>query len=435
MKKLRNLGWLTAEQAFRMAFGLFVMTLVARHLGPERFGAFTYLFGLAGLLLPLAMLGLEGILMRRAAAEPARMHGVLATGMALRFGGAALAAALTVAAAYLLPPPGGAAPALAFLAIVFLLARPGESLAIMFKAEERMAWVAIPRMVVVTLIAAATLYLVWRGAGLEAFVALRAAEALALALAAFAAYGWASGGFARLRPVAAEFGPLARQAWPLLLGGAAGMVYLRVDQVMLGQLSTAGELGLYGVAARVSEVANFAPMALQTVFYASLVRAHQRAPEMFEREMQPLYDALALAGYAAAAGVAAASWLLFTPVFGAAYAGGVDSLYILLLGAPFHFLTHGWLAMLAIRGWLWTTTAAAGAAAVVNIGLNFLLIPAFGAPGAAAATVAAYAMAAFGAAWTVPRLRPGARSMARALNPVGAAIRLARVWRGGRSGA
>jgi O-antigen/teichoic acid export membrane protein len=426
--KLLNFGWLMAEQVVRVAISFLVMTLVARHLGPERFGAYVYLFGLAGLFLPLSMFGLDAIVMRRSAAEPGAADRVIASALVIRACGAIAAAAMAVAAVAVWGGPEGATPGLMGMAALILLAQPADTFNAWFKAAERMAWVAVPRIAVSLAVAGAAAWLVHREAGLEAFVGLRAAEAGLMAAGALLVYLLATMAEAALRPSRALVTAMCREGWPLMLSALAGMVYMRIDQVMLGQLAPEAELGRYGVAVRVADVGLFVPMALQAAVYAGLVRAHSRAPGAFDDHMQRVYDAMALAAFGAVAGIGLAAALLFEPVFGAAYAGGLPIVLVLLLGLPFAYLGVARSAMLTVRGWLWTAPATTMLGALVNIALNLVLIPRFGGLGAAWATVVSYWLAAHGTSFLLPWLRPAGRGMTKALNPVAAAFRLQRIY-------
>ncbi|MBL4558001.1 MAG: flippase [Rhodobacteraceae bacterium] len=391
MDKLLNAGWLTAEQAVRLLTGLFVMVLVARHLGPERFGAYAYLFALAGLFIPLALAGLDAPVMRRAAADPAQRDRLIGTALAIRGAAAVLAALLAFGLFLAIGGPPGTAPGLMAAACLVVLAAPAESFNTWFRAAERMAWIALPRIAVALAVAGVALVLVWRQADLPAFVALRAGDAGAL--------GWRRCSPMAWRPGAAPPGPVARLArellregWPLLLGGVAVIVYMRIDQVMLGQMAGADELGLYSVAVRVSDTVLFVPMAVQSAFYAALVRVHRDTPGRFDAYMQRVYDAMGLAAWGCGLALGLAGWLLIGPVFGSDYSGAVPMLAILLFSLPAIFLGTGRGAMLTVRGWMWTVPAVTAAGAVANVALNLVLIPRWGGEGAAVATVLSYTL-------------------------------------------
>ncbi len=433
MDKLLNAGWMTLEQIARLAVGFAVTTLVARHLGPEGFGVYAYLFGLAGLFAPLAMFGLEAVVMRRVAAAPERRGEVVRAALLLRAGGALAGAGAAVAVAALPGGPEGAGPALALLAAGVVLALPAETFADALKGGGRMAHVALPRIPVLLAAGGVALWLVWQGAGLAAFVALRAAEAAALGLAVVASYAALYRGGARAEPgrrLLRDCGRLAREGLPLMLAAVATLLWLRIDQVMLGHLAPAAELGLYGLAARLAELAHFLPVVIQASFYAAAVRVLRDEPARFEAYMQRVYDAAALAAWPAAIGLGLATRLLLVPVFGPAFAEAWPMIAVLLLSLPFHFLAVAWGMRLTVAGRLWVAPLGAMAATVLNIGLNAALIPAYGGIGAAWATVAAAAVAGLGAALVLPGFGAAGRGLARALEPVGAARRMLALWQG-----
>jgi O-antigen/teichoic acid export membrane protein len=430
LDKLLNAGWLAAEQGVRLILSLTVMVLVARHLGPERFGAYAYVLSLAGLLLPLALVGIDAPLMRRAAADPACRDVLIGTALAIRGVAAGLAAALALSLFMWIGGPAGTSAGLMAMACVLLLAAPANSFAGWFLAAERMAWVALPRTAVALGVAGVALWLVWRDAGLPAFVALRAGEAAAVGLAGLAAWAVATGALRRLAFSARLARDLLREGWPLLLGGVAVIIYMRIDQVMLGQLAPPAELGLYAVAVRVSDAALFVPMAIQSAFYAGLVRVHRDSPGRFDAYMQRVYDAQGLAAWGCVLGLGLAGWLLIGPLFGADFTGALPMLLILLMALPSVFLGVGRGAMLTVRGWMWTVPLVTATGAVANVALNLWLIPRWGGEGAAVATVLSYTLAGIGTSALLARLRPTLPAQLRALDPFGAAIRLRAAWRG-----
>lgn len=64
MRYFANTSWLFGEKILRIIVGLFVGIWVARYLGPERFGLFSYAQSFVGLFSAIATLGLDGIVVR-----------------------------------------------------------------------------------------------------------------------------------------------------------------------------------------------------------------------------------------------------------------------------------------------------------------------------------------------------------------------------------
>ena len=427
--KAKNASWLVFERAVGVAIGFFVMTIVARHLGPAGFGAYTYLFGLVALFAPLAGFGLSEITMRHVAADPDNAHAMLGAALVIQAGGALVGAGLAILSVAAFGGPAGVTTLLIAVASLRLLAQPGEVFNAWFTARERMGWVVVPRILAALAIAAATLMLVLREAGLDAFVSMRSAEAALLAVAALLAYAVATGAVPVPRFDRARLASLVREGWPLMLSGFAVIIYMRIDQVMLGHLSTETELGLYGVAVRVADAALVVPVALRASFFASILRAHKAGPEAFERQSQRLYDVMFVAGVGTMLAVGLASYLLFEPVFGADYAMGLPMVLVLLLALPWVALGSGRGPILIAQGWLWTTTATTALAAGANVVLNLLLIPRYGGIGAAAATVVYYWLASHGSSLMFKHLRPTGRAMTRSLNIFAAAARILRAFK------
>ena len=69
-----NTSWMFAEQILRMVAGLFVGIWVARYLGPEQFGMFSYAVAFASIFISIAKLGLDGIVVRELVREDATSH-------------------------------------------------------------------------------------------------------------------------------------------------------------------------------------------------------------------------------------------------------------------------------------------------------------------------------------------------------------------------
>jgi len=388
--KFANIGWLTGEQIVRLAVGLLVMALVARHLGPEAFATYTYVFSIAAILIPIARYSCDGIVLRDIARHPEQARSIVTTSLAITTVLAIFAVIIGVLAFELLPGPEVLSPTLIALSLALVAVVPAEVFLAAAKASERMAWIAIPRAAVVITAGVATLLLVVGGAELPTFIAMRSAEAVFLALAAYLAFHWLYRRSARPRLSGHYAGQFLKAGLPLTLAGFAAMIYMRIDQVMLGAMAPSTELGHYGVAVRVAEVANFLPSVLQATLYPAMVRNHKLGKEHFQSFMQRTFDSFSLAAWPAMIGTAAAGLFLIVPAFGVDYAASIPLLLVLLVGSPFFFLYIALGSMLLTEGKVWTFAYISIASAIVNFSGNFFAIPNWGAQGAAGATVLTY---------------------------------------------
>ncbi len=184
-------------------------------------------------------------------------------------------------------------------------------------------------------------------------------------------------------------GSIAIESGALLVSALAVMLYLRLDQLMMGWLSTRRQLGLYSSVATVAEALYFVPAVIISAVLPVISRAYVSDREKY-RTM--VFRATTIAVWSglviAAIGFVTAPYVVEV-LYGAAYAGAGWPLRILFLSTPFAFLGIVESVQTVNEGLQVPAMARVGAAAVLNIGLNFWTIPRFGAVGAAWTTVAA----------------------------------------------
>jgi len=204
-------------------------------------------------------------------------------------------------------------------------------------------------------------------------------------------------------------------AFPMLLSGIVFMIYLRIDQVMLGGMVSAQEMGQYAAAVRISEIWYFVPAAIITAVFPRIVTLRTSNPDVFNAKLQQLYNLLVFLGYVVALPATLLAPWIVQLLFGAAYQPAAPLLSVLIWAGVFanltvvrnaHFIALDWGKAL-----LWSTSAGAA----TNVLLNLLLIPRWGAMGAAIATCVSYWVAAHGACLCSRSLWPAAGMITRAL--------------------
>lgn len=99
-KYFANTSWLLGERIIRMAASLFVGIYVARYLGPERFGLLSYANSYVGIFTAIAILGLDGIVVRELVKSPDQRNTLLGTSFLLKVIGTLLMWILILAALF-----------------------------------------------------------------------------------------------------------------------------------------------------------------------------------------------------------------------------------------------------------------------------------------------------------------------------------------------
>jgi O-antigen/teichoic acid export membrane protein len=224
------------------------------------------------------------------------------------------------------------------------------------------------------------------GGGLPAALWVFALAPYALAVAA---------ALARPRPAVASFGRprfgLARrsirQGLRMYPGELAGILHRRSDVLLLGILAPTASLGLYVVAYQSVEPI----LILASASGATILAIGHGQPEVERGEVTArlIRETLLVGGLLAVAAAVLAP-VLVPLVYGPDFTGSVLPLLILLPGIV--ALACGRIAMadLMRRNMLERMTAILASVMVLNVALNLALIPAFGAVGAAMASLVSY---------------------------------------------
>lgn len=178
----------------------------------------------------------------------------------------------------------------------------------------------------------------------------------------------------------ATLGGYGARIW---FGAVAGVLLMRLDQVLLGPTAGSVELGLYAAAVNIAEVVLIANHAVRDVtFAAEAARSQDERLQVSARLSTLLAAGLAL--------VIALSVPLWLPVlFGAEFAGAVPVVLVLLLGSVLVIPGSVAGASLSARGDPQWRSASLVVSVVINVSVLLLLAPALGALGAAVATLAA----------------------------------------------
>lgn len=171
------------------------------------------------------------------------------------------------------------------------------------------------------------------------------------------------------------------------LGDLLWLVNLRLDFIVLGVLAGPGVLGIYAVASKCAELMRMPATAVNYVLYPRFARSERSVADAQARRL--LWRACGLT-IAAAPVMAVAAAVGLPLLYGRAFRGAVLPACLLLIGLAFEGATavsSGYLRGIGRPG---TNSAGMGAGVVVTVALDILLIPRFGAAGAAVASSAAY---------------------------------------------
>jgi PST family polysaccharide transporter len=391
LKIIRNIGWLFADRVLRMGVGLIVTAWVARYLGPQQFGLFNYATAFVSLFGVLATLGLDQIVVRDMVREPSCKDETLGTAFVLKLSGGILTILVTTGTIFLLRPDDQVTHWLVGITAAGTIFDAFNTIDFWFQLQVKSKYTVIAKNTAFILITLIRIALLQIQAPLIAFAWALLAENALGAVGLAIAYKVQGQSLLAWRSSLLRAKTLLKESWPLLLSGLAIMVYLRIDQIMLGQLADDKAVGIYSAATKISELWYYIPIAIVTSVTPSIVEAKKVSEELYYNKLQKLFNLMAVLAYMIAIPMTFLSKYIVVMIFGQNYVASGGVLAIHIWAALFVFFGWSKGIWIVAEGLTMFSLVATTSGAVMNILLNFLLLPIYRETGAAIATVISYA--------------------------------------------
>ena len=367
--------------------------VVARQLGAQAFGSFSYALAFGIILATFIAWGFDSEMVRRRLDDPREIGLVLGQALLLRTVHAVPIVLVGGVLGALARPSAAAAQVL----VLVLLATVIDSYADCGRVAAT-AW-AIPGqagfVLVLQRLSACVLTVV--ALALGGHLVAVAAVYLASSVVGLVGLGLVlrrAGIRPHLRGITrADLQAMWRTTFQMGVDTVFGVVLFRVDAVMLGAIGGDAELAEYTVGYRLMETVLFVTWSVSRALLPVLVRAEAGRARVKVGESALAVAGAVLVPYGVVMLLEGDDVLRL--LFGAEYAQTSAASLQWLAFAPVAFAVHYYCGyLLFLHGHKQAMMLTTGFALVVNVALNVVLIPAFGAEGAAAATTASYVAAA-----------------------------------------
>ncbi len=391
---LTNSSWLIAEKSVRLLSQITVAVWVARYLGTGQYGVYSYALAYSSLFGFIAYLGLSGIVVRDLLVEPEAESEILGTAFTLRFLGALVALGLMVISYGIFGRQQYPLSLLliAGLRLVFLAF---ESFDFSFQAQLKNRFTVFSKLLALLIESVITILLLIYQAPLSAFVIVLVFGSAVRAFLLLGFYLYVSKShILQLRFTFSRARYFLVRSWPLILSSMGSLLYLKLDQVMLGNYVDEQTLGVYSVAVRLAEFWYFIPVIMGTTLMPIIVGS-KHDDELYHRRLQRMYDGMFWLGMTIAVSTTLIAKPMVSFIFGAEYAGAAGILTVYIWTCPAVFL-GGILSKWLISEDLYRFSLQRHMlGAAVNLLLNVWLIPLYGGMGAAFATLISYTTASY----------------------------------------
>lgn len=383
-----------AEQVLRIIAGLFVGIYVARYLGPDQFGIYSFAAAFVALFGAIARLGLDSIVVRDLVNHPEERDTYLGTAFWLKLIGALVTLGL-LAIAVQFTSNEATTNLYIFIIASGLVFQSFDVVDFYFQSRVLSKYVSISRLIQLALSSILKLYLVFAQADLFWFVMVSLVDQMLLALFLAIAYWQQKIGNFLARFDLGTAKAMLKNSWPLILSGIAISLYMRIDQIMIKEMLGEREVGLYSAAVRLSEAWYFVPVIVTTSLFPAILNAKKLSQKLYSERLQRLYTVMFYAAVGVALPVSFMSESIVLLLYGIQYqdAGLLLSIHIWAgIFVALGVVNGSWFLAENLQK-LATINTLIGA--VVNVVLNYLLIPIYGIAGVAFATLISQCFAAY----------------------------------------
>lgn len=375
-----------------LVLSLAASVILARYLGREKLGQYGAVYAYLMLWSWLSTFGLEQILAREVSKKRADAGHIFFTGSVA---GAALAV-MSIVVLLLLAPVFGYSGQLRLLLLIAAidsqLLPPLRLSGIVFQVDMRQWYgvgIGLTRqalwLVAIALLAFGHAAFFWAIVARTACGVVETLLTLYLTLQRrFLSRPWKFS-FERART-------LLRYSFPIALSAVAIGIYQRIDQVMLHKMSGDRTLGPYVVAVQMAELFSAVPVALMGSLFPALSQAAGE-PEMFKHYMGISYRFLLTVVFGVCAVLTPIALPMVLLFYGKQFESSASLLIVLIWSeVPIFFGVALSTGLVAANLQRYLPIATIGGA-ILNIGLNLIAIPRWGALGASWATVVSYTVA------------------------------------------
>ena len=389
MKYFKNTSWLFGEKILRMVVGLFVGIWVARYLGPEQFGLFSYAQSFVALFSIVATLGLNSIVVRELVKNNYDKNVLIGTSFILMFF-ASLFVIFLLSVATFFTSNDTYTNILIFILASATIFQSFNVIDFYFQSKVLSKYVVYANISMLFSSSIIKIGLILVNAPLISFVWVVLFDSIILALGFIYFYKKNNQEFKSWKFDKKVGFFLLKESYPLIIAGVINSIYMKVDQVMIKEMLDNIQVGYYSAAVKLSEVWFSVGVIICNSLFPAIINAKKISEEFYYQRIYKLFLFLVVIAYSLSITVYFLSDYVILFLYGKEFIEASSVLAIHIFSAIFVYLG------VSSGRWLITENKVNLDlyrnifAMIINVVLNILFIKKFGIVGVAYASLIAY---------------------------------------------
>jgi len=383
----KNTGVIIAGDVIFRLISLVVTIYLARYLGTVGLGKYSFVFAYLAFFNIITDLGIQQILVREMARDPAIAPKLIGNAYIIRLILTVFAVVLSMVIITAMAYPADTTTYVYIAAFTLLFISFSDFYRTIFEANLRMEYNIIAKLSFKVLSAALILWIIFvlQGTLTQIMLALVFSEMVKTVIN----YSF-SKKFVRPRFVI-DFGLwkyLFKECLPLAMTSVIWVIYYQIDTVMLSIMQGDVPVGLYSAAHKLCDPLLLIPSALMMSLFPIMSAYFKSSEDKLIKSYTLGFRYLLIVMLPIAIGITLLSDKIILLIYGTEFAYSVTVLQILVWSIVFGSINSVLLSLLISIDKQKLNTLSTGICAIVNVTLNFFLIPTLSYNGAAIATVA-----------------------------------------------
>lgn len=394
-KFAKNASWLIFGKLYRVALVTFTTIYLSRYLGPEDFGLLNYALSIAILFSFIIGLGLETIIVNEVHKEERKSGEILSSSIMLRLIGWLFFISIISAVCFVLRPGDVEFFKLMMILSVGYLFKTFEVFRFFFESKALGRLISLAEVAAISASCFMKFYFIHLQLDVGYFFYIAVLDIVLLSVFLSFLYhkyrvNIRENEFYSLKPTYKKMSKLISLSWPLIFASGLYLIYSKIDQVMLGELSGMHSVGVYAAAVKLSEGSSFIFTTLAVALFPLMLKEKKVSEERFVLQTKKLLSLLVILSVSLAIIISYSSAFITDFIFGEQYIGVDTVLTLHVWGAVFIAINAISSKYLVTKGLQKHSVFKNVIGIFVNVGLNFILIPRYGVNGAAFATVVSH---------------------------------------------
>ena len=384
-KVIKNAGWIIGCKIAQSALSLVINMISARFLGPSNYGLITYVASIVAFVLPIMQLGLSKTLVMDLIERPNEEGTVLGTAFAMNIVSAL--ACMTAVYGYLRIVDSNEPTTIlvGFIYSISLIFQATEIFNYWFQAKLLSKYISIASLIAYVVVACYKIYLLVNGKSVVWFALSNSIDFAIISVILFVVYQ--KKGNQRLS-ISFKLGKeMLKRSKHYILSAMMVTIFQQTDRIMLKQILNETETGYYSAAITCVGVTAFIFQAIIDSFRPEILEAKKKKSINYESDVSMLYCVITYLALIQCVVMTVCAKPIVLILYGSKYINSITPLQIAVWFSTFSYygaVRNIWILAENKQRYLWIINLSG---AILNVVLNAILIPFFGASGAASASL------------------------------------------------